>query len=196
MTESAPAEPGRARWVAPAVVVAAVAGTGGALGALGGWLWYLWWAPAREGRIYRTAEGPRWFPNPWDPGQAQVFAGTAEFAIVGLGLGLLVGLLAGLLGRRLAFAGLVGLLLGTALAAGVAYLVGTAISPPDPQSLVDSEPVGATLPAAIEVSGWTPYLCWPLGGLLGFLVATYLVSALDDVRRREADTSSWLEPGS
>lgn len=194
MTETAPAEPGRAGWAAPGLVAATVVVAGAVLGALGGWLWYLWWAPAREGRIYRTEDGPRWFPDPWDPGQAQMFAGTGGYALVGIGLGLVLGVLAVFLGRRQAYAGLVGLLLGTALAAGVAYLVGTMLSPPDPQSLVDSEPVGTRLPAAIEVRGWTPYLCWPLGGLLGFLAATFLVSALDDVQRLEADTGTRLEP--
>jgi hypothetical protein len=192
VSEPARTEPARARWATSARVGVTLAVSGAALGAVAGWLWYVWWAPARPGVIFETADGPRWFPSPWDPGQAQVFAGTATFALTGIGVGLLLGVLAVLVGRRQPYAALVSLLIGTAIAAAVAYLVGTRLSPPDPQSLVDTEPVGTELAASIHVSGWTPYLCWPLGGLLGYLAATFLVSALDDVRRRDADPGGRL----
>ena len=185
-------EPGRARWAAPALVAASVAGAGIALGALGGCIWWLWWGPGAKGQIFETTEGPTWYPNPWDPGQAQVFAATGEFALVGLGVGLLVGALAAVLARREAFAGFVGLLVGTGLGSAVAYLVGTLLSPPDPQSLVDTEPIGTTLPAAIDVDGWTAYVCWPLGGLLGFMIGIVVISWIEDMRRREGDASTWL----
>lgn len=183
-------EPARRRLLLPGGLVV----LGALLGAAGGWAWYSWWEPGRTGRVFDTGDGLRWLPFPWDPGQAQVFAGTAEYAVVGLVGGLLLGTVAAVLGRRRALAALAGLLLATAVAAAVAYLVGTTLSPEDPQSLARQAGEGAELPAAIEVDGWTPYLCWALGGLVAWLVATLLVNSAENVRRREADRS-WLSPG-
>lgn len=166
---------------------------GGGLGAVGGWLWWTWWAPAKEGEIYRTSAGPTWYPDPLGPGIAQVFDATAQYVVVGTGLGLLLGAAVGWAARNRALAGLVGVLVGSGLAAYVASRVGLSFSPPDPQALVAQHQVGDRLPAQMTMDGWTPYLAWPVGALLGFVAALLSVSSVREVRRRETDTSAWLE---
>lgn len=142
----------------------------GALGALGGWVWWQWWGPPPDGRVYDTRDGRQWFPTPFDPGVARDFGGTATYVVLGLGLALVLGLVAGVAARRRPIVGLVAVGLASAVAAVVMTLVGQAQSPPDPQELVDDVEVGATLPGHLHVSGWTPYLVWPVGALIGYTV--------------------------
>lgn len=183
-------------WRAIALVAVAVLAAGAGLGALGGWLWYSWWAPPATGRIYETASGIRWYPDPWDPGQHQVFAGTAGYVVVGLAGGVVLGLIALVVGRRQAYAALAALVVGSALAASVHYAVGVAMSPPDPQTYATEEHVEDEYPAAIEVTGWSPYLVWPGGALAGFCAAVALFSGAGEVRRQQAgqqQAGRWLE---
>ncbi|UMG92116.1 hypothetical protein [Nocardioides sp. TF02-7] len=192
VADAPPAEAERSgrRLLLPAGLV----GLGGLLGVVGGWAWHAWWSPARPGRVFETEDGVVWLPFPWDPGQAQVFAGTAQYAVVGLVGGVLLGVVAAVTGRRRALAALAGLLLATAVAAAVTFVVGTALGPPDPQGLAAEKGVGAELPSSMQVDGWTPYLCWSLGGLVAWLAATLLVNSAENVRRREAG-GGWLRPG-
>ncbi|KAA1429012.1 hypothetical protein [Nocardioides antri] len=187
----------RVAWRDVAVVGGAVVVASAAVGALGGWLWYLWWGPPAPGKIFETDSGIKWYPDPWDPGQHQVFAGTAEYALIGLAGGVLLGFGAVVVGRRQAFAALAALVVGSALAAYVAFLVGTTLSPPDPQGYATADHVGEEYPAAIEVTGWTPYLLWPAGALIGFCSAVVLLSGAGEVRRQQVDqqqAGNWLEP--
>lgn len=178
--------------VALAVVVA-----GGALGAIGGWLWYQWWGPPNTGEIYDTETwGPRWF-DVTDQGLGHQFDGPAQYAVIALGLGTALGILAAVLGRRQAVAALVAVAVGSALAAYVSYAVGTALSPPDPQQFATQHNVGKEYPAAIEVTGWTPFLCWPIGALGGFCLAIVAHSLFGTLREAKADqqrAGNWLEP--
>lgn len=176
-------------WRAIALVVGVVVVAGGGLGALGGWLWYEWWGPPNTGEIYDTAAwGPRWF-DVSDQGLAQQFDGPAKYAVIGLGFGTLLGILGAVLGRRQAIAALVGLVVGSALAAYLAFAVGTALSPPDPERYatkanVCEERSCEDYPAAIEVSGWTPFLCWPIGALGGFSLTLVAMSYVGTTRTK------------
>lgn len=183
--------PSRSPLVTGAVAVAIVA-LGGALGALGGWLWYRWWGPPNVGRVYDTPDGRTWV-DLTERGLAQVFAATGQYVVVGLALGLLLGVLAAVLGRHRALVALGAVLVASALAAYVASRVGIALGPTDPQTLVDDVELGERLPAAITLSGWTPYLMWPIGALVGFAGTGLGLTALEEVRRREADPATWLE---
>ncbi|NYJ00995.1 hypothetical protein HNR19_001693 [Nocardioides thalensis] len=187
-------------------VGAVLAGSVG-LGLLGGWLWWTWWGPATPGRIYDVPErGPRWYPEPWDPGQTDAFGGTAQYIVIALGLGLLLGLVAGLLAGRTALLMLGAMLAGSVLAALAMVWLGTQLSPPDPQTLATAATVGDKVPGNLEVTmgrisllGWddvpvpTPYFSWPVAGLTGYLVVMLSAKSLGEVRARENDPTTWLE---
>ena len=182
-------------WRTTAPVVGAVVVAAGLLGAVGGWLWYQWWAPPNTGEIYETATwGPRWFDLS-DKGLAHQFDGPAQYAVIALGLGTLLGVLTAVLGRRQAVAAVVALAVGSALAAYLSWAVGTTLSPPDPDRFATAANVCTEKPckqydAAIELSGWTPLLCWPIAALGSFSVAIIVMSWLGTTRTRLGD----LEP--
>ncbi len=162
----------------------------GGLGALAGWLWYEWWGPPNSGEIYDTTTwGPRWL-DLTDQGLAHQFDGPAQYAVLALGLGALLGVLAAVLGRRQALAALAALAAGSALAAYVSYAVGTALSPPDPQRFATKDNIGEEYLAAIEVSGWTPLLCWPIAALGTFAIALVAMAYFGTTKSRLGE----LEP--
>lgn len=189
-------------------VIAVPLALAGALGALGGWLWWQWWAPAPKGRVFETPDGPVWFPTPFDPGIARDFGGTATYAVLALLLGLLLGLVGAVVARHRAVLGLVTVGLASILAAVVMVMVGVSQSPPDPQERADQVDIGTKLPGhlhvtASEIGLWdwvadlvgdddrrlelpTPYLVWPVGALLGYLVVMLSINA----RSEPAEPSS------
>jgi len=162
------------------------------LGAVGGWLWWSWWAPAPLGRVYDTAAGKTWYPDPFDPGITRDFSGTATYVVLAFALAVLLGAVGGWIARHRAVAGLVAVLAGSVAAGVVMTVVGLAQSPPDPQDKAGSVPVGTVVPGHLEVTpaevdlpGWladvvrdddgvvrlpTPYLAWPVGAMLAYLV--------------------------
>jgi hypothetical protein len=180
-------------------VIAVPLALAGALGALGGWLWWRWWAPAPQGKVYETPDGPIWFPTPFDPGIAQDFSGTATYVVLGLVLGLVLGVVAAVVARNRAVVGLVAVGLASILAAVVMLLVGVSQSPPDPQQSADQVDIGTELPGHLHVTSpeiglwdWvadlagdddrrlelpTTYLIWPVGGLLGYLAVMLSLNA-------------------
>lgn len=151
-----------------ALVVAPVLGA--LLGAAGGWLWWTWWGPAPQGKIYDTAAGKAWYPDPFDPGITREFGGTATYVVVAFGLALLLGLVGGWLARNQAVAGIIAVLVGAGLGVLVMTVVGEQLSPPDPATLLASHQVDDVLPGHLAVAGWTPYLAWPVGAMLAYLV--------------------------
>jgi hypothetical protein len=177
------------------VRTAAVLAVAAGLGLLGGWLWWRWWAPATPGRVFDTTQGPMWLPDPWGPGQEHIFSGTAQFFVVGLGLGLLLGVLAGVAAGRRAVAGLVALVVSSVVAALVMRWFGLGFSPPDPATLVDAHAVGDELPGHLALTGWTPYLAWPIGAVFGYFCVMLAASARSSLRKRAVDDGTWRDPG-
>lgn len=178
---------------AAAVPVAIGAVMGAVLGAVGGFLWWTWWGPAPEGKIYKTSAGPTWYPDPFDPGITRDFSGTATYVVVGFGLALLLGLIAGWVWRNTAVAGLAGLVLASVVAAVVMTLVGASQSPADPQDRAGEVAIGTKLPGHLEVAGPTPYLAWPVGALLGYLVV--MLSFTSGSARPEQPSAAPAHPG-
>ncbi|TYL46192.1 hypothetical protein FXB39_14860 [Nocardioides sp. BGMRC 2183] len=182
----------RRSWPWPVLaglVVAIAAGLGG----LGAWAWWSWWSPGFDGTVYETTRGPMWLPEPFDPGIADAFTGTAQYAILGVGLGLLLGLVGALLLRGRPVAGVLVVLAGSGLAAAVMALLGTMPSPPDPATLATAETVGESYPAHLEVTGWTPYLVWPVGAMFGY--GTFMVTTAGALRIRAREGEpDWLQP--
>lgn len=172
----------------PATLLVAVAAV---IGAGVGRLWWLWWSPGFTGRIYDTTAGPMWLPEPFDPGFADSFTGTAQYVALGAGAGVLLGLIGAVLLRRAAVPGVAVVVLASLVAAGVALVVGTMPSPPDPQTYATAAQVGTEHEANLEVSGWTPYLVWPVGALLGYAVFMVLTAGASDLRGRHQDPN-WL----
>ncbi|GAA1523324.1 hypothetical protein [Nocardioides humi] len=143
---------------------------GALLGAAGGWLWWTWWSPAPDGKIFDTPAGPTWYPSPFDQGITSDFGGTATYVVVAFGLAALLGLVGGWVARHHAVPGVLAVLVGTGLAAAAMTWVGESFSAPDPATLVASHQVGDVLPGHLHVAGWTPYLAWPVGAMLAYLV--------------------------
>lgn len=168
------------------------AALGIALGGVGGWLWWTWWGPPPDGKVYDTQAGPTWYPNPFDPGVTRDFTGTATYVVVGLGMALLLGVVGGWVCRRRAVAGLLAVTLASVAAAAVMTIVGLVQSPADPQDRADDVEIGAELPGHLEVSGWTPYLVWPVGSLLGYVVVMLALPAgpLSGAERRPEHRSA------
>ncbi len=195
-TTERPTAPSGGVVSAPVAVVGAVLVLGGALGALGGWLWWRWWGPANTGSVYQTDDGPKWY-DLTAGGFTHVFDGTAQYAVIGLGFGLLLGIAAGLLSRRHAVLGLVAVVVASALGAVVAAQLGYALSPPDPQQYETAANVCEKAPckeypAALRISGWTPYLTWAIGALASYFIV--MLSGPTPPARRSADVSDRSEP--
>lgn len=161
-------------------VLLLVASAGAA--ALGGWWWWSWWGPAGKGNIFHTDTGYQWFPQPTDPGEAHVTRATYEYVVIAFVLALVIGILVGLVGRHRPILALVVAIACGALGAWVMWQVGTALSPPDPARWADKahQCTGSahcpSFPGHISVTGWTPYLTWPVGALLGFLVVMLTIA--------------------
>ncbi|TIC88628.1 hypothetical protein E8D34_02815 [Nocardioides sp. GY 10113] len=156
------------------------------LGVVAGRLWWAWWSPAMPGRVYDTVDGLAWYPDPLDPGFAHVFSGTAQFVVIGFAAGLLLGLLGGLVTRQRAIFGLVAVVVGSLLGLVITYRTGIAASPADPATLLGDAAAGDQLPGHLQVSGWTPYLAWPVGALFGFLVVMVSTMSSDRAAHRRA----------
>lgn len=158
------------------------------LGAAGGWLWWTWWGPAPDGRIYDTTAGPTWYPDPFDPGITRDFTGTADFVVIAFGLALLLGVVGGWFARDRALAGLAAVAVASVVAGALMTVIGLVQSPADPQDKADHVKIGTELPGHLEVSGWTPYLAWPVGSLLGYLVVMLALNS-------RTPSGEWQRPG-
>lgn len=196
----APTAERRVEWRPVGIVAGVVLGACLALGALGGWLWYRWWGPPQDGAVFDTTHGPTWFPLT-DHASAHQFDGPGEYAVIALGFGLLLGIGGAVVGRRQALAACAALVVGSALAAAVSWWIGTTLSPPDTSTYETKANVCTEQPCkkyddAIEVSGITPLLCWPLGALGGFSLTIVVGSWVGDFRRAQAgqrDSGNWLD---
>lgn len=167
---------------------------GALLGAAGGWLWWAWWGPAPNGKIYDTAAGKAWYPEPFDAGITRDFSGTATYVVVAFGLAVVLGLVGGWLARNHALAGLLSVLVGAGLGVLAMTLLGESLSPPDPATLLAARDVGDTLPGHLAVAGWTPYLAWPVGALLAYLVLMLALSPTGPATDG-APSAEWAQPG-
>ena len=130
-------------------------------GAVGGALWRWLWTPLRGTVLEGT-----WFPDT----NASEFSATGLFVLLGLGLGLLLGVLCGLVTDRREVVVLVLVVAGSLLAAAVMFAIGRIGMPADPARVARSAADGTRLAGTLTVRGWTPFLGWPTGSLLGLFV--------------------------
>ncbi len=130
----------------------------------------------------------KWYIEPAGPDLS--FEGVALFVVIAFPLGLVLAVVSGIWrGRETAT--LVSVLLGACLAAGVMYLVGSALGPDDPQALAAAAPDYTPLDGGLGLTapdhGRVPWhssalLALPSGAMAG-LVGTYLIGTTGFVRR-------------
>lgn len=151
---------GRCTAVELGVVVVAFA----LAGVVAGFVWERLWTPATGVVV----------DHRWRPGDAlalqQQFSGTGWYVVVGIVVGLLLGIVVSLLADRVPVLTLASVAVGSALAAWLMLRVGVALGPPDPQTIAATADDGTRLPAQLEVSGWSPFIAFPVGALLGLVI--------------------------
>lgn len=153
------------RGRAGARLLALVAGFA-VLGALAGFVWEWWWTPA-----YGLVEGGTWRAEREVVTRAA--DGTVMYVIVAAAAGLLGGGAAALL-RRKELVTLLGVLVGSAAAAGVMWAVGTTLAPADPVEAATTAADGTRLPDTLRVEGLAPFVLLPATALLT-LTTAYLL---------------------
>ncbi|MBC7632739.1 hypothetical protein [Aeromicrobium sp.] len=101
------------------------------------------------------------------------FSVIVTFVLVGAGVSLAWGSVSGWLLRDLGWLITPLVVVVTLAAAVIAWRVGVGLGPPEPAS-VTGPSIGDKLPATLAVDGITPFLVWPIFGLLGVLLASWL----------------------
>jgi hypothetical protein len=132
------------------------------VGALAGVVWERLWTPpsglAYQRHFYLDGAG---LPHDVDGTGLFVLVGVVAAALLGLAVGLVRG------DERIL---LIALLAATVLAAVAMTWVGHRLGPDDPRVLARTAADRTPLPGDLRVVGSAPYLAWPVGGLVGYLV--------------------------
>lgn len=156
-----------------------------AAGALAGLVWKgLWHAPAG------VAFEQQWYLQP--ESYADEFSGTGTYVLIAGAVGLLTALVVAFVHERDEVTTVVAVLVGSALAAWVMYLVGHRLGPDDPRILAQAAADYASLPADLRVHGgehaipglegvpgWhgripgPPFLAWPIGAMAGLALVYF-----------------------
>lgn len=145
---------------AAVVVLCALVGAGS------GWLWFTVWDP----QVGVVLDGV-WYLD--EQGLRGDFAATGWFVVIGAVAGVVLGLVSALSLSRSELVTLGALIVGTALATYLMWQVGVHLGPDDPRELAKTAQDGDRLPAAMEVSGRSPFLVLP-GAALAALAVTYV----------------------
>jgi hypothetical protein len=134
-----------------------------AIGALAGVVWQWVWTPT-VGVVV---------DHHWSAGDAiglqHEFSGTGWYVVVALVAGLVAGIAVALLADRVPLLTLAAVVVGSALAAWLMVVVGTALGPPDPDVAARTAADGTRLPMQLTVTGHSPWIALPSGALLGLL---------------------------
>ena len=140
----------RHRLVRPALVVLAFVVVGIGLGVL--WAQVVWSPP--QGRI----SAGTWYPVGEQALSAETGGTSSYVALAALG-GLVLGLVSAWAATRAELLVLAAVVVGGTLAAWLMWQVGTALGPPDPDTLAAAD--GTRLPGALTVAGASPFLTLP-----------------------------------
>lgn len=101
---------------------------------------------------------------------SRVFASDGWFLVIGAVGGLLAGMVAGFTRRRDMLVTLLLVVIGCAAAALLMRLTGELLGPSDPTALLEAADPGETADAPLRLTGFAPYLGWPIATFLGLLV--------------------------
>jgi ABC-type uncharacterized transport system permease subunit len=96
---------------------------------------------------------------------------TLWFLVVGLVVGALAGLVTGWFARRFGWPTVVGVLVLCVVGAVGSRYLGQHVFGPDPVAAAAHATVGTPIQLDVRLDTWVAYLGWPIGGLLGALVA-------------------------
>ncbi len=131
------------------------------VGVLAGVVWQWLWTPAMGSVL----------DHKWAPADAialsEQFSSTGWYVVVGTVAGLVTGALVALFLDRSPLLTLAAVVVGSALAAWLMYVVGTALGPADPTTLAKTAADGTMIPEQLKVSGKSPYIALPVGALIG-----------------------------
>jgi hypothetical protein len=125
-----------------------------------GLVWEAVWAPPDQ-----VVQQHQVYPADYEA-LRRIFTGTGLYVLVAAIASALTALVIGLLARRRELVVLLGVALGSAVAAGVMREVGISRGPVDPTTLAASKADGVHLRGAHDVSGFSPYLVWPMISVL------------------------------
>jgi len=124
-------------------------------------------------------------------------AATAEFGVmvwfvvIGAVLSFVLGF-AGQLVLRSEWSGVVAMALAAVAAGLIAWRLGIAFGPADPRSVVDAHQ-GDLVPDQLTVGSPAPFFAWPLGALLGVLIATWFERDPGVQDRATDATTAWTD---
>jgi hypothetical protein len=160
------------------------------VGLVAGLVWEAVWTPPTE-----VVQQHQVFYTDY-PSLRRVFTGTGLYVVVGAVASTLTALVIALLTRTRELLVLVGVTLGSGLAAFVMRDVGISRGPSDPTVLAKTAADGTHLSGALHVSGHSPYLVWPMTAL--FVLALVFFAwprspAADPGDRDRFDTSDPAE---
>ncbi|MEP9365536.1 hypothetical protein ABLE68_21390 [Nocardioides sp. CN2-186] len=158
------------------------------VGVLAGVVWQWLWTPAMGGVL----------DHKWAPADAialsEQFSSTGWYVVVGAVAGLVTGAVVALFLDRAPLLTLAAVLVGSALAAWLMYLVGTALGPADPTVLAKTAADGAMIPEQLTVPGKSPYIAIPVGALIGVALVFLGTSVRRTSHEVSADQSVPLPP--
>ncbi|WP_109506370.1 hypothetical protein [Nocardioides speluncae] len=139
------------------------------VGAGCGVLWERFWT-APTGIVF---EG-KWYLV--GPDAVDSFDGTGRYILIAAIAGLLLGTVLSLALDRDEVATLVGVAVGSLLAALVMAWVGNLLGPPDPRELAPDKEDSTELVSDLRVEGRSPYVAFPAGALTGAVIVWFGLS--------------------
>jgi len=137
------------------------------VGALAGVVWDWVWTPTRGVVVNHE----------WNAGDAlglqHEFSATGWYVVIGALAGLVAGIVVAALFDRAPLLTLASVVVGSALAAWLMLVVGTALGPADPAGIARTADDGTRLPQQLEITGASPWIALPVGALIG-LIAVFV----------------------
>ena len=110
---------------------------------------------------------------------AKRFNGDGWYAVIAAVAGLTAGILLTWWRSRDYLLTTLLLFVGSGVAAAVMALVGHAIGPADPNTVLATAAIGAKIPVALSVTSRATYLVWPIAALVGSLVVLWSAAPPD-----------------
>jgi hypothetical protein len=130
------------------------------VGLIAGVVWEVIWAPPDQ-----VVQQHQVYPADYQA-LRRIFTGTGLYVLIAASASALTALVISLLTRRRELVVLFAVAVGSCAAAGVMREVGISRGPVDPTTLAASTANGVHLPGALDVTGFSPYLVWPMMSLL------------------------------
>lgn len=144
------------------------------VGAACGLLWErLWSAP--KGLVFED----KWYLT--GPDAVHSFDGTGRYILIAAIAGLLLGTILSVAFDRDEVATLVGIAVGSLLAALVMAWVGNLLGPPDPRDKAPGKEDFTELTSDLRVEGRSPYVAFPAGALTGAVIVWFGLSRKRDL---------------